>query len=233
MTKKILFTFVGVVSSLALSISPVFAHAVVKPNQVGVGSFQDFSLGVPSEKDAATTNVRLLLPPGLQFISPVVKPGWKVEVKSGPIPAGMKAPVADDGDVATSIPTEIDWSGGSIPSGQKDVFTFSAQVPAQPVELDWKVYQGYSDGTTVSWDQAPDAKQPMTDKGMQDFSKMGPYSKTMVIDDLKTDAKAATQTTQMSPAPSSRRMNFALGLSILAIALSLISLAMQFMKKGE
>ena len=213
--------------SFALSISPVFAHSVVKPDQVGIAATQDFMLSVPSEKDATTTNVRLVLPPGLNFVTPVVKSGWRITVKSGPIPAGMTPPVAADGDVADSVPTEIDWTGGAIPAGQKDVFEFDAQVPPQPTELDWKVYQGYSDGSTVSWDQGPTAAQPKNDKGMADFSKVGPYSKTMVVNDL-TAAPAAPVTP-----PTSKKVWAALGLSVIAILLSGACVGMQVMKKTD
>jgi len=157
----------------------------------GVAAFQDFSLGVPSEKDASTVSVKLMLPPGLNFVSPVVKPGWTIQVKQGPIPPGMTPPVAMDGDVATSIPSEIDWTGGNIPAGQKDIFVFSAQVPAQAGELDWKAYQTYSDGSTVSWDLGPKDPQPKDDKGNPDFSSKGPYSTTMVMNDLKGSTPAA------------------------------------------
>lgn len=229
--------FVGVAGGLlstVLAVSPVFAHSVVRPNQVGVAAFQDFSLGVPSEKDATTTSVKLLLPPGLNFVSPVVKSGWKVEVKSGPIPAGMQAPVAADGDVATTIPTEIDWTGGAIPAGQKDIFVFSAQVPAQAGDLNWKVYQGYSDGSTVSWDQAPTATQPKNDKGAPDFSKVGPYSTTSVVNDLKpgTSTSSTPNSTTIVQEANPKKILLALGLSIISLLASGVALAMQFMKKS-
>src|SRR5258708_4349071 len=140
MREKVI-AILAILIGLFFNPAPAFAHAVVSAKQVGVAVFQDFSLGVPSEKAASTVSVRLILPQGLNFVSPVVKPGWKVEVKQGPIPSGMNAPTAADGDVATSIPSEIDWTGGNIPEGQKDIFVFSAQVPSKEGELDWKVVQ--------------------------------------------------------------------------------------------
>ncbi len=214
---------ISTVSALLLNTTSIFAHAVVSPKEVGVAAFQDFSLGVPSEKDASTTSVRLMLPAGLNFVSPVVKPGWKVEVKNGPISQGMTPPTAADGDVGTSIPTEIDWTGGTIPSGQKDIFVFSAQVPAKAGELDWKVYQGFSDGSTVSWDLGPNGEQPKDSKGSSDFSSKGPYSKTMVVNDLKVPNNSSPAAPSQSSAP--------LILSILAILLSVGVLGMQFKKK--
>lgn len=149
------------------SISPLaFAHAVVTPSQAGVGEFVNFSLGVPSEKPMATTAVRLLMPQGLNEITPFVKPGWTVSVKKD----------------ADSV-TEIDWSGGNIPAEEKDQFLFSAQVPPQAATLQWKAYQIYQDGSVVSWDQNP---QTTADN---DMSSVGPYSQTTIVNDLASVPK--------------------------------------------
>lgn len=225
---KILAT-AAAIGVLLLSAAPVFAHAVVSPKQAGVAAFVDFSLSVPSEKDASTTSVKLMLPASVNIVTPVVKPGWKVVVKSGPVPAGMQAPKAMDGDVMDSIPTEIDWTGGSIPSGQKDLFTFSVQTPAQPTELDWKVYQGFSDGSTVSWDLGPNDSQPKDDKGNSDFSSKGPYSKTMVINDLANNPDFVSRTEAIDYAARATRRTTAL--AVIALALGATALAMQLGKK--
>jgi uncharacterized protein YcnI len=187
MIKKILVTFTSIVSMFTLTVVPAFAHAVVKPSTAGVAAFTDFTLGVPSEKPVATTTVKLFLPAGLNYVSPIVKPGWTIDVKQSPDPSGKKD---DDGNPAM-ITSEIDWTGGQIPAGQKDLFQFSAQVPAKEIELDWKVEQTYADGSVVSWSKTAD-EQPKDDKGNPDFSKFGPYSKTMVVNDLTNTPKTAS-----------------------------------------
>ncbi len=103
MYRKILMSSLTTGILLALSTGSVFAHSVVKPNTAGIGAFTDFSLGVPSEKDSATTSVRLVLPEGLNFVTPVVKQGWKIEVKTNPVASGAQMPTADDGDVEASV----------------------------------------------------------------------------------------------------------------------------------
>lgn len=230
MNKQKTLAFAGVVAGFLLAAIPAFAHAVVTPNQVGIAATQTFSLSVPTEKDGGTTtSVRLMIPTGLEFVTPVVQGGWSATVKSGPIPAGMKAPVADDGDVADSIPTEIDWTGGSIPSGEKAILQFTAQAPAQPGELDWKVYQGYADGSTVSWDLGPKDPQPKDEKGNPDFDNSGPYSKTMVINDLT--AASPSMSMNMSKYSSSTGSNSTKLIALAALGLSVLALGMHFTKR--
>ena len=221
------FRIVGVLAILVAGLFnavPAFAHAVIKPSTAGVGSFTDFSLGVPSEKDSATIMVELMIPAGVQNISPIVKPGWKIDVKQSPDPTGAKD---DDGNPAMIV-TEIDWTGGQVPAHQKDFFMFSAQVPAQEGELDWKVEQTYADGSVVSWTKTA-ADQPKDEKGNPDFSRFGPYSKTMVINDLKASPSPGESTETI--VQSSNSSNITLILSGLAVLTSIVSLGISFRRR--
>lgn len=184
---KIISTIIAAV----LLIVPSFAlaHVVVRPASVGVGAYQTFTIGVPTEKDIATTEVRLVIPEGLESVRPNVKPGWTIElVKTG---EGHDAMVS-----------EIIWKGGSIGADFRDDFLFSAKAPPTETKLTWKAYQTYSDGSVVSWDQDPSVAEDAhddaaTEEAMEgeeasepepeDFSKSGPYSTTDVQDDLAAD----------------------------------------------
>ena len=149
------------------------AHVVVQPAEVQTAKFQTFTVGVPNERDSAVTKLELKVPGGLQFVSPTVHTGWEINtVKSG---SGEEAVV-----------TDIMWSGGSIPSGQRDEFTFSAKVPAKAAELQWKAYQTYEDGMVVSWDQKPSSAESDDDSATK-----GPYSVTDVVAELAGDADAS------------------------------------------
>lgn len=112
---------------------PASAHVVVRPDSAGIGSYQVFTVSVPSEKPLATIGLRLVLPAGLQNVTPNVKPGWQIKMS----------------------PAEIDWTGGTIPADQRDEFEFQAQVPATAATLAWKAYQTYADGSVVAWDETP------------------------------------------------------------------------------
>jgi len=176
------------------------AHVVVRPETTGIGAFQVFNMGVPSEKDMSTIAVKLMLPEGLTSVTPNVKAGWKIEVKK--TATGKKITNEDGQQVDEMKPTEIDWTGGVIPAGQRDEFRFQAQVPATPTTLAWKAYQTYRDGSVVAWDEAPAAMAK------------SPYSVTRVLDDLSsTGAKQSWW--------QANQINLTLGVSLLALVISL------------
>ena len=187
----------SVLTFLSVLVLPAVAsaHVVVKPNEVGVGAFQTFTTSVPNEKEVPVTALRLVIPAGLKEVSPTVKPGWDVTTKKS-------------GDAVT----EIAWNGGSIPSGMRDDFTFSAQAPAKSTTLQWKAYQTYKDGTVVSWDQTPTSGEDD-----DDGSDKGPYSTTKVVNDLNNN-DTATDTTKSSSSTG------AYILSGVALALAIVAL---------
>lgn len=191
------------------SSSQTFAHVVVRPNQVGVAAFQTFTVGVPVEKDVPTTAIRVIIPDGLQYVTPNVKPGWEISVKK-----------AGEGESAKV--TEITWTGGEVPSGQRDEFLFSAQVPSKESTVVWKAYQTYADGSVVSWDQDPKANHSHD----EDFSTQGPYSETKVVNDLaasNTQGETQTAGSSASVAP--------LALSGVAVLISTVALALQLRRR--
>lgn len=216
----------------AVGATQVFAHAVVKPAEVGVGKYQTFTLGVPNEKTSPTNSIRLLVPDGLKSVTPNVKPGWKVEVKKQ---ATGKKVTSDDGVETDELKAvEIVWTGGNIPAGQRDDFIFSAQAPAEKTTLAWKVYQGAENGGVVSWDKDPEvvaaenkamAEQMKKDPGM-DMSHIqnGPYSQTKVTDDITTSTLPVSIKGSSTAKVSSKMTLVALLLSIVAAVLSLASL---------
>ncbi len=174
------------------------AHVVVMPAQVDIGAFQTFTTEVPNEKNVAVTQLKVIIPAGLQSVTPTVKPGWQITTEK-----------TGQGDAA--VLTSITWSGGLIPAGQRDDFTFSAQAPAQMTELHWKAFQTYQDGSTVAWDQLPTKTDTESDTS-------GPYSVTKVIDDL------AAPTTTQTGASSNKTNILTLIVAITALIVSLATL---------
>jgi uncharacterized protein YcnI len=216
--------FLGFVLSLVAGVAS--AHVTVSPNQVGVAKFQTFSISVPNEQSQPTVAVRLVLPEGLEHVSPTVKPGWTVALVHGEA-AGSTEPGHEAGEVVK----EIVWTGGSIPAEFRDDFTFSARVPATATTLSWKAYQTYRSGNTVAWELLPGQEQPKKADGTSDYSQFGPASQTKVVDDLSA---APTNTNNNSATAETKKSDKkAYVLSILALALSLLSLAMSSMRRGS
>lgn len=204
MNKKILSVIVSVVGVM-ISVMPAFAHVVVKPASVNIAAFQTFTIGVPTEGENPTIGIKLLIPDGLNYVSPNVKPGWTITIKKS-------------GEGENAKVTEIDWTGGNIPVGQRDEFIFSAQVPSSETTLVWKAYQTYQNGDVVSWDQVPTGS---------DDENVKPYSTTTVINDL---AVANSATSEQKTEDYTDRIWQ--GLTMLAAVLSVIAIGMQLRKKA-
>lgn len=165
---KVVKNFILALGIILLVPAAALAHVVVMPTQVGIGKSETFTLQVPTEKDIPTVGVRLVLPKGLKEVTPIVKPSWQTQTRK----------TGQGEDVTIQ---EISWTAGSIPSGFKDMFVFSAQVPAEATSLQWKAYQTYQDGSVVAWDQAPGGSDDAE-------GDKGPYSVTKVVDDLSAES---------------------------------------------
>ena len=202
MKNKIVIGSASFILSLLIA-GTASAHVIVTPNEGGIGAYQTFSMAVPVERNAPTIAVKLLIPPGLEDVSPNVMPGWNIVEK--------RAGTSTDSDV-----TEIDWTGGIIPIGEREDFLFNAKMPGTPEDLDWKAYQTYQDGTVVSWDQTPIANAADDDSVIE-----GPYSITHVINDLDV-----TNTSEIPYGAIS------LALSLAAVALSVVAILIAGKKKN-
>jgi uncharacterized protein YcnI len=197
MTKKLLTGTITSLVAVVLMPAVAFAHVVVTPNKVGVGSELTFNISVPNEQQTPIVNVKLDIPDGVSEVIPTAKDGWTIDTTT-------------NGDAKDPEVTAITWSAGTIPVGQRDDFSFSAQVPAKATSLDWKAYQTYADGTVVHWDQKPAGSDDST-------GNAGPYSVTTVVNDLNASSTATTKT-------SSSNANIALVLSLVALVLGATAL---------
>ncbi|MBB6731107.1 YcnI family protein [Cohnella zeiphila] len=122
------------------------AHVTVQPGKVPAGSYQVFTLRVPSEKEAATTQVKVEVPADVDVSRFEPKPGWTYETEKDA-----------DGKIV-SFTWKADGDGlGATEFGQ---FNFQGKVADNATSLSWKAYQTYSDGSVVEWTGAPDADTP-------------------------------------------------------------------------
>lgn len=214
MKKNIIGVLVAI-AGLFLSVTPALAHVSVKPGEVGVGERLNFVVSVPTEEADPTTMVRLVVPEGVTSVRPNAKVGWNIQIKK-------------TGEGEEARVSEIIWSGGRIPAEQRDEFVFSAMAPAEATTIVWKAYQTYGDGDVVAWENSPEViaeytkNNPPKEGGMggDDHNAPRPYSTTKVVNDLKA-----------TPAPVSGAQKTGNTVAYIALALSAISLGMQFSKK--
>jgi uncharacterized protein YcnI len=220
---KVLFLILSLCTLHFALLTNISAHVVVKPNQVGVGERTNFVVTVPTEEDIPTTQVRLVIPDGVQSVRPNVKSGWKIELKKS----------GKDEEVKV---TEIIWSGGNIPAEQRDEFVFSAQAPAQEGNVVWKAYQTYGDGTVVAWDIDPKAvedysKNNNTADTEDDHDAPRPYSQTKVVNDLA--ASNTISATNQELIVENKKTRRAVLFSAIAIVLAGASLWLQLSKRQK
>ena len=129
----------------ALLLSFAGAHATIRTEtglaESKVAASETYRLNVPTEKEISTTEVRLLIPAGVTVTRFQVMPGFTRTVTRN----------------AAGLVTEVVWRGRIAPMEYARFF-FTARNPEAAGTLSWKVYQKYSDGSVVAWDDT-DAQQ--------------------------------------------------------------------------
>jgi uncharacterized protein YcnI len=122
------------------------AHVTVQPNEVPAGSYQVFTVRVPSEKESGTTTVKVAIPAGVDVTRFEPKPDWKYEIEKNA-----------DGKLTT-----VTWkaSGAGLGATEFGEFRMQGKVAVDAKELVWKAYQTYADGEIVEWTGAADADKP-------------------------------------------------------------------------
>jgi uncharacterized protein YcnI len=122
------------------------AHVTVQPKEVPAGSYQVFTLRVPTEKDVATTQVKVAIPDGVNVTRFEPKPDWTYEVEKG----------ANDKIVSVTWKSK----GNGLGATEFGQFLMQGKVADDAKELSWKAYQTYANGEVVEWTGAPDADTP-------------------------------------------------------------------------
>lgn len=196
---KLAAALAGVLTPFLVS-SVAMAHVVVTPAEVTTATRVTFAVSVPNENDIPVVSVRLVIPAGLESVRPYAKAGWDVQVaKSG------------EGENVTA--TEITWTGGSVPVDLKDDFLFGAKTPANDLELKWKAYETYADGTVVAWEQEPSETEDNK-----------PYSTTQVVTNSSQQNIDLAQDNEVGKAANTGKTALLVG--FFALVASLASVAM-------
>jgi uncharacterized protein YcnI len=122
------------------------AHVTVQPSTAPAGSYQVFTVRVPTELKVATTQVKVAIPEGVDVTRFEPKSDWTYTPE-------MNA----DGKI-----TSVTWktSGSGLSPTEFGDFRMQGKVADDAKELVWKAYQTYADGTLVEWTGAADADKP-------------------------------------------------------------------------
>ncbi|MBT2642897.1 YcnI family protein [Bacillus sp. ISL-41] len=145
--KKLLTLTISMIGAITLFAGMASAHVTVQPQETSQGSYEVFTVRVPSEsQDALTTKVEVKFPEEVNVTRFEAKPGWTYTVQKD-----------DTGKI-----TSATWTteGKGLTESEFVQFNIQGKVGDEATELVWKAYQTYSDGSVVEWVGAPDADKP-------------------------------------------------------------------------
>jgi uncharacterized protein YcnI len=180
------------------------AHVVVYPQESIQGSYEKFTVRVPTEKDVPTVKVEVKFPVDAVAVSRFEpKAGWNYQISKDA-----------DGKV-----TGVVWTatGEGLSPTEFGDFSMQGKVGDGAKEIIWKAYQTYKDGSVVEWIGAADSKTPASVTTV----KAKPAG-------AAADSHGAT-TGQAAPATSGSS-NTSLYLSIAALVLAVVALIMAIRK---
>jgi uncharacterized protein YcnI len=120
----------GLIAALAFAAAAAGeaqAHVTVTPAAAVAGGYQvlRFGVGHGCDSTAATTGLRIEIPPAVQVARPQPKSGWTLQIDHA----------ADGGPVRA-----VTWRG-ALPADQFDEFLLLVQLPAAPGALSFPVVQ--------------------------------------------------------------------------------------------
>lgn len=106
-----------------------FAHTTLETSEAPAGSTYKAVLRVGHGcEGAATTAVRVQIPPGVIAVKPMPKPGWELSTKVEP----YAQPQRYYDQTLTEGVKEVAWTGGELPDAWYDEFVFRARLPDAP-----------------------------------------------------------------------------------------------------
>lgn len=144
---KFLMSLVAILLMFATLTTAAEAHVKLDPQVSEPGSFQQYQVRLPVERDSHTTKVELEVPKGVTVsaISPV--PGFKHQQEKN-----------KDGEI-----TKITWTATGEGIGENEYMNFPIMVanPDREGTFKWNALQTYKDGKVVKWTQdGEDSENP-------------------------------------------------------------------------
>lgn len=145
--KKMMVSFVIMLAAFSLFTGIASAHVTVLPKETIQGSYEMFTVRVPSENETVpTTQVKVEFPAEVTISRFEPKPGWKYEMEK------------DSSGKITSVTWTAENQG--LTSTEFGLFNMQGKVADDATEIVFKAYQTYQDGSVVEWIGAPDSEKP-------------------------------------------------------------------------
>ncbi|MDH2363185.1 YcnI family protein [Priestia megaterium] len=186
------------------------AHVVVYPQEATQGSYEKFTVRVPSEKDVPTTKVKIDIPKDVEISRFEPKEGWKYDIQKD----------------SSGLITSVTWiaTGTGLSSTEFGEFNMQGKVGDNAKKIVWKAYQTYKDGSTVAWEGPADAEAPASIttvvKGNGTEEDSHTPATNQATEDNQTDNNVST-----SPLPVT--------LSIIALVLGIASLFLSLRRNKQ
>lgn len=185
------------------------AHVTVSPKETTQGTYEMFTVRVPSEKDSPTVKIEVKISSEVEISRFEPKPGWKYDLTKDP-----------SGKITSVVWTS---TGEGLSSTEFGDFKMQGKVGNNATQISWKAYQTYKDGTIVEWTGAPDAKTPASVTTVK--------SKTM---NLQADSHAAiASASSTAAAMGASNSSTPLYLSVIALVLGILALIVSLVKKAK
>jgi uncharacterized protein YcnI len=203
------------VLSLFLFASMASAHVTVQPKQTTQGTYEVFSVRVPSESEnVTTTSVKVTVPDGVAVSRVEPKADWKYELE-----------LAADTKAIKSITWTAEGSG--LSQTEFTDFRVSGKVADDATQLVWKAYQTYSDKSVVEWVGADGSDHPASVTTVAAGTGEGDGHGAPAA---SGDAGAA-DSHETADNGGGTKENVTLGLSIAAVVLGALALAAALIRK--
>ncbi|MEO3946715.1 YcnI family protein [Gorillibacterium sp. CAU 1737] len=129
------------VPMIALSLfwfaSTASAHVVVSPAVTSQGTYEVFTVRVPTEKDTPTVKLEVKVPAEVEISRFEPKEGWSYALTRD-----------SNGKI-----TQVTWTatGAGLSPTEFGTFSMEGKVGDDATELVWKAVQTYKDGSVVEW----------------------------------------------------------------------------------
>jgi uncharacterized protein YcnI len=135
--KKLIASFSSLILFMMLFAGMASAHVTVFPKETIQGSYEKFTVRVPTEQNTPTIKVEVKIPETVEVSRTMPLSGWKSELTKDA-----------NGKVTSVIWTAVAEGLASTEFGE---FSMQGKVDKAATAIVWKAVQTYKDGSIVEW----------------------------------------------------------------------------------